>query len=259
MQLLLGIIRPDHLDIIVHWIAVNSVTSYAQLTRMSNDPLCVRRCGVQRARCAAMTIEAEVVLCTSISKEIVPTIELNRILIQPPADARIIVPCINYKRIKEKIQLGAGLDGDMNLSQVAINRGLNCLERFKQYIDENHITQLIAVGTNTLRNANNSHDFILAAEKILNTPVQIISGEEEAELIFSAVIEEIEHSTPGLVIDIGGGSTEFATGDKQQISFTGSLEMGCLSYYKRFFADGKIYSENVRAAEKAAKLELRQQ
>ena len=162
------------------------------------------------------------------------------------------------QRIKEKVQLGAGLDGDMNLSQNAINRGIDCLQGFKRYIDDKNITQLIAVGTNTLRNATNSQDFLNVAEEVLDTPIQVISGEEEAELIFSAVIKDIDQHTPGLVIDIGGGSTEFATGSKQQIEFTKSLEMGCLSYYKRFFADGKIYSENVRAAEKAARLELEQ-
>jgi exopolyphosphatase/guanosine-5'-triphosphate,3'-diphosphate pyrophosphatase len=164
-------------------------------------------------------------------------------------------------RLKEKIQLGAGLDLDHNLSQVAINRGLDCIKSFHSYIQEQNVKHLIAVATNTLRVANNSSDFISAAESILGTPIKVISGKEEARLIFSAVIDEItanqiKEVDSGLVIDIGGGSTEFAIGNSSELHLTESLEMGCVSYYQRFFADGKIYSENVKAAEKAARLEI---
>lgn len=158
--------------------------------------------------------------------------------------------------IKEKVQIGAGLDADHNLSQVAINRGLECLKRFADYIAQKNIQHVVAVGTNALRIANNRAEFISAAEKILNFPVHIISGKEEARLIFCAVSLEVDASEPGLVIDIGGGSTEFASGNKNKPSYAVSIEMGCVSYYQRFFADGKIYSENVRAAEKAALLEI---
>ncbi|MFT5451321.1 MAG: exopolyphosphatase/guanosine-5'-triphosphate,3'-diphosphate pyrophosphatase [Enterobacterales bacterium] len=169
-------------------------------------------------------------------------------------------------RLKEKVQLGAGLDADHNLSQVSINRGLECIKNFHRYIEEQNVKHLIAVATNTLRVANNSSDFIRAAESILNTPIKVISGKEEARLIFSAVINEITVNEmtndqiadldSGLVIDIGGGSTEFAIGNHSKLHLTESLEMGCVSYYQRFFADGKIYSENVKAAEKAARLEI---
>lgn len=164
-------------------------------------------------------------------------------------------------RLKEKVQLGAGLDVDHNLSQVAINRGLECIKSFHCYIQEQNVEHLIAVATNTLRVANNSLDFIQAAESILCTPIKVISGKEEARLIFSAVINEIKadeiaEEDSGLVIDIGGGSTEFAIGNHSELHLTESLKMGCVSYYQRFFADGKIYSENVKAAEKAARLEI---
>jgi exopolyphosphatase/guanosine-5'-triphosphate,3'-diphosphate pyrophosphatase len=168
---------------------------------------------------------------------------------------------LNYGfRLKEKVQLGAGLDADQNLSQVAINRGLDCIKSFHCYIQEQNIKHLTAVATNTLRVANNSSEFIQAAESILNTPIKVISGKEEARLIFDAVINEVTANESieesGLVIDIGGGSTEFAIGNKSELHLTESLEMGCVSYYQRFFADGKIYSENVKAAEKAALLEI---
>jgi len=167
-----------------------------------------------------------------------------------------ISPLIYGCRLKEKVQLGAGLDAHHNLSQVSINRGLDCIKSFHSYIQEQNIEHFIAVATNALRVANNSHDFIRAAETIINGPIKIISGKEEARLIFNAVIKEIAADDTGLVIDIGGGSTEFAIGDRSQLQLAKSLEMGCVSYYQRFFADGKIYSENVKAAEKAARLEI---
>lgn len=159
-------------------------------------------------------------------------------------------------RIKEKVQLGAGLDNDFNLSQTVINRGLDCIKNFQSHINEQNIQHLIAVGTSTLRLANNSGDFIRAAEDILQIPIHVISGDEEARYIFLGVSNEIINKELGMVIDIGGGSTEFAIGDKSQLLVTASIEMGCVNYYERFFADGKIDSENVRAAEKAAHLEL---
>ncbi len=159
-------------------------------------------------------------------------------------------------RIKDKVQIRAGLDSDRNMSQSAINRGLDCLIGFRTYIETQDIQQIAAVGTNTLRIALNSDEFLIQAEEILQTTISVIPGKEEARLIFNAVLNEIDKNEPGFVIDIGGGSTEFAIGDKSGLSFAESLEMGCVSYYQRFFADGKIYTENVRAAEKAARLEI---
>ncbi len=159
-------------------------------------------------------------------------------------------------RLKEKVQIGAGLDVDRNLSQTAINRSLDCIRNFKSHIKEQNIQHIVAVATNALRIAHNRQDFIDAAEDILGVSINVINGTEEARLIFHGAINEINEEKQGLVIDIGGGSTEFAIGNNSELMFTASLEMGCVSYYQRFFADGKIYSENVRAAEKAASLEL---
>lgn len=162
------------------------------------------------------------------------------------------------KRLKEKVQIGAGLDIDRNLSQSAINRSLDCIRSFQNHIKEQNIQHIVAVATNALRIAHNRNDFVQAAEAILETKINVIHGKEEARLIFHGAINEIAEKKPGLVIDIGGGSTEFAIGDKSELLFAESIEMGCVSYYQRFFADGKIYSENVRAAEKAASLEIDQ-
>jgi len=168
------------------------------------------------------------------------------------------------QRIKDKVQMGAGLDNDDNLSQRSINRGLMCLKTFHSYLKENEIKQVVAVATNTLRHANNRDYFIKSAEEILGFDVRVISGEEEASLIFKAVQNENQIKSTGLAIDIGGGSTEFAIGSivdnnfssTTNLAMTESLEMGCVSYYRRFFADGKIYKENINAAIKSACLEI---
>ncbi len=159
-------------------------------------------------------------------------------------------------RIKDKVQIGAGLDRDQNLSQRSINRGLLCLKTFQYHIKKNQIKHVVAVGTNTLRVANNCQYFLRQAEEILGYEVEVISGAEEANLIFSAVQTEINRPEIGMAIDIGGGSTEFAVGDATSLKLAESLEMGCVSYYGRFFADGKIYQENVEAAIMSARLEL---
>ncbi len=172
-------------------------------------------------------------------------------------DAEFVDGTLSFgQRIKNKVQIGAGLDIDHNLTQTSINRGLDSLLHFQRHIKEQNISGVVAVGTNTLRIANNRDDFIQTAEEMLSTSIRIISGEEEAGLIFNGVIHEIDKSTSGLVLDVGGGSTEFAIGDTTGTTYTQSLQMGCVSYYQRFFADGKVYYENVRAAEKAARLEI---
>jgi len=160
------------------------------------------------------------------------------------------------QRIKDKVQMGAGLDNDDNLSQRSMNRGLLCLKTFHSHIKEHHIEHFVAVATNTLRHANNRDYFIKSASEILGIDVKVISGQEEARLIFNAVQNEMQFQQTGLAIDIGGGSTEFAIGDASSLKMTESLEMGCVSYYRRFFADGKIYEENIKAAVKSARLEL---
>ena len=160
------------------------------------------------------------------------------------------------RRLKEKVQIGAGLDADQNLSQMAILRSLACIQSFTAYLHEQDIREVVAAGTNTLRVANNREDFTRVAENLLGHPIQIIDGEEEARLIFIGAQHEFQRITRGLVIDIGGGSTEFAIGQNDQLDYTGSLSMGCVSYYQRFFADGRIYAENVRAAQRAASFEM---
>ncbi len=117
------------------------------------------------------------------------------------------------ERLGEKVQLAAGLDEERNLSEEATQRGLDCLRRFAQFISGMPQGSVRVVATNALREARNRSDFIRRAEEVLGHPVEVISGREEARLIYLGVANSMPDSGGRrLVSDIGGGSTEFIIG-----------------------------------------------
>jgi exopolyphosphatase/guanosine-5'-triphosphate,3'-diphosphate pyrophosphatase len=119
------------------------------------------------------------------------------------------------ERLGDKVQLAAGLDEERQLSEEAMQRGLDCLRRFAQFTTTLPEGAVRVVGTNALREARNRAVFIRRAEEILGHQVEVISGREEARLIYLGVSHSIA-DTPGkrLVADIGGGSTEFIIGQR---------------------------------------------
>jgi len=159
--------------------------------------------------------------------------------------------------MSDKVQLAAGMNGDKMLGEEAIERGLNCLRRFAQRISAIPRSAIKIVGTNALREAHNSSAFATQAEKILGVPLEIIAGREEARLIYLGVSHTLaDVAGARLVVDIGGGSTEFIIGERFEPLETESLDMGCVSFTQRFFNDGKMNATNFRRAEFAAKQEL---
>ena len=161
------------------------------------------------------------------------------------------------ERLGDKVQLAAGIDEQRLLSEEAMLRGLDCLRRFAQLTASLPDGAVRIVGTNALREARNRTDFIHRAEAILGHPVEVISGREEARLIYLGVSHSIA-DTPGkrLVADIGGGSTEFVIGQRFEPLLRESLQMGCVSFTQRFFKDGKITPARYAQAYTAARLEL---
>jgi exopolyphosphatase/guanosine-5'-triphosphate,3'-diphosphate pyrophosphatase len=161
------------------------------------------------------------------------------------------------ERLGEKVQLAAGLDDQRLLSEEAIQRGLDCLRRFAQLIAGLPEGAVRIVGTNALREARNCAEFIRRAEEILGHPVEVVSGREEARLIYLGVSHS-SADTPGkrLVVDIGGGSTEFIIGQRFEPLLRESLQMGCVSFTQRYFRDGKITAARYAQAYTAARLEL---
>lgn len=131
-------------------------------------------------------------------------------------------------RIKRKVRLAAGLNSDNTLSAEAMERGWQCLRLFAERLQDIPPTQIRVVATATLRLAVNAEEFLAKAQEILGTPVQVISGEEEARLIYG-----VAHTTGGadqrLVVDIGGASTELVTGTGAQTTSLFSLSMGCVT------------------------------
>jgi len=161
-------------------------------------------------------------------------------------------------RLREMVRLGAGLDKENCLTEEAQQRALTCLARFGERLRDIPEQNVRIVGTNTLRLATNAAEFLYKAEVALEHPIEIISGREEARLIYSGVANALAGSNDEkrLVIDIGGGSTEFIIGQQFETLHRESLSMGCVSMSQRFFPEGEIKAKAMRRAEIAALLEL---
>lgn len=155
----------------------------------------------------------------------------------------------------EKVQLGAGLKNSI-LSQEAIERGLDCLSRFAQVLASVEPSRIRAVGTNALRVARNRRDFTWPASRILGIDIDVIYGREEARLVYLGVAHTLaDDANSRLVVDIGGGSTEFIIGKRFEPQHLESLQMGCVSYANTFFAKGKISQRRFDRAYRQGRLE----
>ena len=161
------------------------------------------------------------------------------------------------EKMSEKVQLAAGLDEQHYLSAEARERGLECLRRFSQRIASMQAQSIRVVGTNALRAARNANQFIHAAEQILGCPVEVVAGREEARLIYLGASHTLADDLgPRLVVDIGGGSTEFIIGERFETREAESLHMGCVSFRNHYFPDGTITAERMDSAITHAKQEL---
>ncbi len=151
-------------------------------------------------------------------------------------------------RMKSMVQLAYGLTPDKHIHTEVKEKALACLAQFGERLAEIDRQNIRVVGTNTLRQLKDK-TFMQEAEAALGVPIEIISGKEEARLIYLGVIQYVDlHDQLALVIDIGGGSTELVLGDKDKIIRSNSLEIGCVRLSKQFFADDKISKKQVQAA-----------
>lgn len=161
-------------------------------------------------------------------------------------------------RLRETVRLSEGLAITGKLNAAARDRALACLGRFGERLRDMHASQVRAAGTSTLRRARDSGDFQVRAEKALGHPVEVISGIEEARLIYNGVLHSMPpHDGHRLVLDIGGGSTELIRGKGAATQAMESLHLGCVAMTERYFGDGRITAEAFEAARIAARLELR--
>lgn len=162
-------------------------------------------------------------------------------------------------RIKEHVRLAEGLDEQGGLSEEALLRAHDCLERFGQRLAEIPRKRVRAIATNTVRQLRQPHNFLMPAEAALGHDIEVVSGREEARLIYLGVA----HGNPPrgkrrLVIDIGGGSTEFIVGAGFEQLERESLQMGCIATTRRFFADGNLSAKRWKEARTEITAEFQQ-
>ena len=160
-------------------------------------------------------------------------------------------------RLREMVRLASGLDQQGNLDDASQERALACLRRFGQRLRDMDARRVRVVGTNTLRRARNAEAFLAKAEEALGHPVEVISGMEEARLVYLGVSHYLDSREGGnLVVDIGGGSTELIIGEGYEPSYLESLYIGCVGLSRDCFDDGKLSQKRFDRARLAARLEL---
>src|SRR5260221_13908225 len=160
-------------------------------------------------------------------------------------------------RLREMVCLAAGVGPDGRLDKQGAARALACLERFGQRLRDMHARSVRVVGTNALRISRRKQAFLERARDAIGHPIEIISGMEEARLVYSGVA----HTLPAeagrrLVIDIGGGSTEIVIGEGYEPQLLESLKLGWVSMSLRFFEDGKLSARRVERGRLAARVEI---
>ena len=156
--------------------------------------------------------------------------------------------------LKETVRQGNGLDADRNLTQEAMQRGWDCLARFGERLAGFKKTQVRAVATQTLREARNRDEFLAQANKLLGFPIDVISGREEARLIYQGVAHMLPQSDEKrLVVDIGGRSTELIVGKGLEAHAMESYRVGSVAWSMKYFPDGNFSERAFESAEIAAK------
>ena len=158
---------------------------------------------------------------------------------------------------KETVRQGNGLDADRNLTLDAMQRGWECLARFGERLAGFKKTQVRAVATQTLREARNRDEFLGRAHTILGFPIDVISGREEARLIYQGVAHLLPQSTERrLVVDIGGRSTEMILGTGLDPLTMESYRVGSVAWSMKYFPDGQFSARAFETAQIAAKAVL---
>jgi exopolyphosphatase / guanosine-5'-triphosphate,3'-diphosphate pyrophosphatase len=157
-------------------------------------------------------------------------------------------------RLREMVRLGAGLESDGRLNKDVAGRALACLERFGQRLRDMRPDSVRVVGTNVFRRAKKKEAFVERAREAIGHPIEIVSGMEEARLIYSGVAHTMAvGSGRRLVCDIGGGSTEIIIGEGLEPLELESLQIGCVRLSEEFFADGRLSQKRMQRARVAAR------
>ncbi|MFO1262278.1 MAG: Ppx/GppA phosphatase family protein [Rhodoferax sp.] len=160
---------------------------------------------------------------------------------------------VRTEYLKETVRQGGGLDDNRNLTKEAMQAGWDCLARFGERLAGFTPSEVRAVATQTLREARNRDDFLQRANAVLGFPINVISGREEARLIYQGVAKMLPQSSERrLVIDIGGRSTELILGQGAQPLEMESFRVGSIAWSTRYFPDGQFTKKAFAVAEVAA-------
>jgi len=176
----------------------------------------------------------------------------HMLLAKPEGDSIRVIDSLRLP-----VRLGSGLDKQKNIKPATESRALQAIAQFAQRLKGVPRQNVRVVGTNTLRRARNAENFINEAFNLLNKRIEIISGREEARVIYEAVARGLPApERKRLVIDIGGGSTELIIGKGYTPEIMESMNMGCVSHTNLYLQDDTISAENVKQCTVEAQLEL---
>jgi len=175
-------------------------------------------------------------------------------------ELRVGVPCA-VREVSTVTRLGQGVDRARQLAPIAVERTLACLAEYRAVLDELGVKRLRVVGTSALRDAEGAEDFLSRAEGQLGVPVEVISGDQEARLAFNGALSSLPVLGPVLVIDIGGGSTEFVFGevgrDGPRVHSGLSLNIGSVRLTERHVHSDPPTPEELQALRANIERELR--
>jgi exopolyphosphatase/guanosine-5'-triphosphate,3'-diphosphate pyrophosphatase len=153
-------------------------------------------------------------------------------------------------RRMEIVRLGEGVDRTGRISEAALRRTLDALRRYEEQIASSGVRGVRMAATSATRDAQNREDFVTGVREILGVDPEVITGQQEAALSFAGATREIRHlPAPHLVVDIGGGSTEFVLGDERGVLASCSVDIGCVRITERHLHDDPPTATQVSAAE----------
>ena len=161
-----------------------------------------------------------------------------------------------YKTNKP-VKLGENITLNNEIIPTAFKRGLNCLEEFYAVIKQHKVDQIRAVATSAVRSAKNGNDFVQDVKKATGITIEVIDGIEEASLIYEGVKASGSIHSPSLIMDIGGGSTEFILCDQEEIFWKHSYNIGAARLLQRFFNSDPLNADDSLKIETHLKTELR--
>mgnify|MGYP006138840329 CR=1 FL=1 len=153
-----------------------------------------------------------------------------------------------FYRTKIAVKLGEGGITKNFIAEIPYQRGINALRQYKATLEEQQISEFYAVATSAIRSADNGNQFVKEVEEKFGILINVIDGDTEADLIYKGVIQALDlEDSPKLIIDIGGGSTEFIIGNNKETFWRKSYKLGAARLLETFNPSDPISLEDVTA------------